>query len=85
VLCVVSAMKMEVRQTFAVSSKYHAPLVPMYSSDFPLSQSLSQSLPQSLPSPQVNVSAPKDGVVAAVATPAVGYRVVEGALLVTLK
>ncbi|KAJ1422218.1 hypothetical protein B484DRAFT_332400 [Ochromonadaceae sp. CCMP2298] len=34
---------------------------------------------------EVNVSAPCDGVVAAVAIPAVGYRVVEGALLVTLK
>lgn len=34
---------------------------------------------------EVNVSAPADGVVASIAVPSVGYRVVEGALLVTLK
>lgn len=34
---------------------------------------------------EVNVSAPTDGVVASIAVPSVGYRVVEGALLVTLK
>lgn len=34
---------------------------------------------------EVKVTAPCDGVVASVAVPNVGYRVVEGALLVTLK
>lgn len=34
---------------------------------------------------EVNVSAPADGVVTSIAVPSVGYRVVEGALLVTLK
>jgi biotin carboxyl carrier protein len=34
---------------------------------------------------EVKVSAPVDGKVASIAVPAPGYRVVEGALLLTLK
>ena len=34
---------------------------------------------------EVKVSAPRDGKIASVSIPAVGYRIVEGALLFTMK
>lgn len=34
---------------------------------------------------EVKVSAPCDGIISSIAIPAVGYRVIEGALLMSLK